>query len=183
MISKPVLQQPNFDKTFYLQMDTLKYRVGAVLSQDRETKGVTPRKWHPIAFYSATFSPTEQNYDAHDLEFLRVIKSIKHWRPYLIWTKEPFIIEMDHKNLTYWKAPRKLTGRMVHWHEKLQDYNFRILHIPRKNNTPADALSQPSNKEQEIGERQLSLLPQEAFLNLMEASSLDSLEALIVDAQ
>ncbi len=114
MISKPVLQQPNFDKTFYLQMDTLKYRVGAVLSQDRETKGVTPRKWHPIAFYSATFSPTEQNYDAHDLEFLRVIKSIKHWRPYLIWTKEPFIIEMDHKNLTYWKAPRKLTGRMVH---------------------------------------------------------------------
>ncbi len=44
MVSKPVLQQPDFDKTFYLQMDALKYRVGAVLSQDRGTKAVTPRK-------------------------------------------------------------------------------------------------------------------------------------------
>ncbi len=32
MVSKPILQQPNFNKTFYLQMDALKYRVGAVLS-------------------------------------------------------------------------------------------------------------------------------------------------------
>ncbi len=101
MVSKPVLQQPNFDKTFYLQMDTLKYRVGAVLSQDRGTKGVTPRKRHPVVYYSATFSPTKQNYNAHNLEFLGVLKSIEHWRPYLIWTKEPFIIKTDHKNLTY----------------------------------------------------------------------------------
>ncbi len=152
MVSKPVLQQPNFNKTFYLQTDASKYRVGVVLSQDGEMKGVTPRKQHPITFYSATFSPTEQNYDAHDLEFLGVVKSIEHWRPYLIWTKEPFVIETDHKNLTYWKAPRKLMGRTARWHKKLQDYNFKILHIPRKNNTPADALSQPSDKEQEIGE-------------------------------
>jgi len=32
MVSKPVLQQPNFNKMFYLQMDVSKYRVGAVLS-------------------------------------------------------------------------------------------------------------------------------------------------------
>ena len=48
---------------------------------------------------------------------------------------------MDHKNLTYWKALRKLTGRTVQWHEKLQDYNIKILHISRKNNTLVDALS------------------------------------------
>ncbi len=52
-------------------------------------------------FYLATFSPTKQNYDAYDLEFLGVLKSIEHWQLYLIWTKEPFIIETDHKNLTY----------------------------------------------------------------------------------
>src|SRR5216683_6507471 len=42
MVSKPILQQPDFNKTFYLQMDISKYGVGAVLSQDRGTKGVTP---------------------------------------------------------------------------------------------------------------------------------------------
>ncbi len=96
---------------FYLQTDASKYGVGVVLSQDRGIKGVTPRKRHPVAYYSATFSPMEQNYDAHNLEFLGVFKSIEHWWPYLIWTKEPFIIETNHKNLTYWKSPRKLTGR------------------------------------------------------------------------
>ncbi len=32
MVSQPILQQPDFDKTFYLQMDVLKYGVGAILS-------------------------------------------------------------------------------------------------------------------------------------------------------
>ena len=78
MVSKPILQQPDFDKTFYLQIDTSKYRVRAVLSQEGETKGVTPRKWHPIAFYSAMFSSIKQNYNAHNLKFLGVLKSIEH---------------------------------------------------------------------------------------------------------
>jgi len=84
MVSKPILQQPDIDKMFYLQTDASKYGVGAVLLQDGKIEGVTPRKRHPIAYYSATFTPTEQNYNAHNLEFLRVLKSIKHWRPYLI---------------------------------------------------------------------------------------------------
>ena len=79
MVHKLVLQQPNFDRTFYLQTDASKYRVGAVLSQDEDTKPSTPRRRHPVAYYSATFSPTEQNYDTHDLKFLGVMKSIDHW--------------------------------------------------------------------------------------------------------
>ncbi len=83
----------------------------------------------------------EQNYDIYEREFLGVVKALEHWCPYLIWTEQPFIIETDYENLTYWKSPKKLTGRTAHWHEKLQDYNFKILHIPGKTNTPADALS------------------------------------------
>ncbi len=79
MVSKLVLQQPDFNKTFYLQTDVSKYGVGAVLSQDGGVKGATPRKRHPVVYYSATFTPTEQNYNAHDLEFLGVFKSIEHW--------------------------------------------------------------------------------------------------------
>ncbi len=101
--------------------------------------------------------------------------------PYLIWTKEPFVIKTDHKNLTYWKSPRKLTGRTARWHEKLQDYNFKILHMAGKNNTPADALSRPCDNKQEAGERQLSLLPESTFLNLAESGDPDSLEVLLVE--
>ncbi len=54
-------------------------------------KDLLPPKWHLVAFYLATFSPTEQNYNAHDLEFWGVLKLIEHWWPYLIWTKGPFI--------------------------------------------------------------------------------------------
>jgi len=83
----------------------------------------------------------EQNYDIYEREFLGVIKALEHWCPYLIWTEQLFIIKTDHKNLTYWKSPKKLMGRMARWHEKLQDYNFKILHISGKTNTPADVLS------------------------------------------
>jgi len=71
----------------------------------------------------------------------------------------------------------------VHWHEKLQDYNFKIIHIPEKNNTPVNALSQPSNDEREVEDRQLLLIPPEVFLNIVDADSVDSLEALLIDKQ
>jgi hypothetical protein len=164
---------------FYLQTDTSKYGVGAVLSQNEGLQPTTPRKCHLVAYYLATFSPTEQNYDAHDLKFLGVIKAIDHWRPYLIWTQEPFVIETDHKNLTYWKSPQKLTSRTVRWHEKLQDYNFRIIHV-QKNNTQADALSRPSEDERQQSERQVTLLPLEVFLKLANTGNEDSLEYLLV---
>ena len=71
----------------------------------------------------------------------------------------------------------------MHWHEKLQDYNFKIIHIPEKNNTPVNALSQPSNDEREVEDRQLLLIPPEVFLNIVDADSVDSLEALLINKQ
>jgi hypothetical protein len=107
MCDKPVLMNPDPTKMFYLQTNASSSGAGAVLTQ--ELDGSKKRK--PVAYFSCTFSPTETNYNIYEKEFLAVIKAIKHWRAYLIWTKQPFIIEMDHKNLTYWKEPKKLTGR------------------------------------------------------------------------
>jgi hypothetical protein len=113
MCEAPVLIQPNFKKKFFLQVDASAYSVGAVLSQEGEiiTPSMEKRQkpaLHPIAFYSATFTPTEQNYDIYNRELLAVMKVLYHWRTYLAWMKEPFTILTDHANLTYWKAPRKL---------------------------------------------------------------------------
>src|SRR5579863_9405845 len=105
MCSQPVLKQPDFEKKFFLQTDASKYGMGAVLSQEGETTTNTSNslkpKLHLIAYYSATFTHTEQDYDIYERELLAVLKAITHWRPYLIWIQEPFTIVTDHANLLY----------------------------------------------------------------------------------
>jgi len=101
-----------------------------------------------MAYYSATFTPTERNYDIYERELLAVMKSLQHWRPYLGWTKEPFTILTDHANLTYWKSPQNLNRHTARWHADLQEYDFEIKHIPGNTNIPADALSHPPGVDQ-----------------------------------
>jgi hypothetical protein len=72
---------------------------------------------------------------------------------------------------------------MARWHKKLQDYNFRIVHIARKTNTPADALSCPNGLEHQEPVKEATLIPQKAFLNLFEAGLDGSVEADIVKSQ
>ena len=83
MCTEPVLRQPDFNKRFYLQVDASLYSVGAVLSQ--EGNHVTPTLakqhktiLHPIAYYSATFTQTERNYDIYERELLAVMKALAH---------------------------------------------------------------------------------------------------------
>ena len=145
MCHSPVLTQPDFKQKFYLQTDASAYNMGAVLLQEGE-KSLSLLKYqkptlHSTGYYSATFIPTERNYNIYERELLAVMKSLGHWRLYLEWTKEPFMILTDHTNLQYWKAPKDLNRRMTQWHADLQEYDYEIKHIPRKANTPTDALS------------------------------------------
>jgi len=92
----------------------LAYGIGAILSQEGESTPQTPYKkpkLHPIAYYSATFTETECNYNIYNRELLAIMKAITHWRLYLIWTKDPFTIYTDHTNLLYWKSLCKLNHR------------------------------------------------------------------------
>ena len=73
MCSSLVLTQPNFDKWFILQVDASAYGMGAILSQEGDPTTLTPSLrqrtkpvLHPIAYYSATFTATEQNYDIYE---------------------------------------------------------------------------------------------------------------------
>jgi RNase H-like domain found in reverse transcriptase len=60
-------------------MDALAYSVGAVLSQEGEINPHTKKPTqHPIAYYSATFTPTERNYNIFEQELLAVIKALIH---------------------------------------------------------------------------------------------------------
>jgi len=179
MCTKLVLQQSNFNKTFYLQTNTLAYGMGAILSQEGESTNLKP-KCHPVTYYLATFTSTEQWYNIYKQEFLAVIKALENWRAYLIWTKTLFIIKTNYKNLMFWKSLKKLNRWIAHWHECLQDYNFKIVHIVGKINTPTDALLRPPGEDVTKDSREIALLPSELFINLFGADSDKSLEHHIV---
>ena len=80
MCNKPVLTHPDPNKMFYLQTDASTKGVGAVLSQ--QVNGT--KRQRPIAYYSATFTLAEENYNIYEKEFLVVLKALEHWQAHLI---------------------------------------------------------------------------------------------------
>ena len=100
MCTKQILQQPNYMKAFFLATDTSAYGVGAILLQEGELNPRTKKPMLcPIAYYSNTFTPTEQNYDIYKQEFLGVLKALKHFRSHVAATEIPVTILTDHTNL------------------------------------------------------------------------------------
>jgi len=122
---------------------------------------------HPIAYYSATFTPTERNYDIYERELLAILKSLEHWRPHLAATEIPVTVLTDHANLTFWKNPRKVNRRVARWFATLQDYNLTIKHIPGKLHAAPDMLSRPPNADKgEEDNQDLTHLPEKMFARL-----------------
>ena len=85
MCHGPVLQQPNFEKKFYLQANASLYDVGTVLLQ--EGNHLTPSLvkqqkpiLHPIVYYLATFTQAKCNYDIYKRKLLAMMKALIHWR-------------------------------------------------------------------------------------------------------
>jgi RNase H-like domain found in reverse transcriptase/Reverse transcriptase (RNA-dependent DNA polymerase) len=101
--SYPVLRMPDWTKPFILETDTSGYALGAVISQKFED-GV-----HPVAFHSRSLSDAEKNYDAHDKEVAGVIHGFKKGHTYFLGCQHPIQVWTDHKNLTYFRAPQKIT--------------------------------------------------------------------------
>jgi hypothetical protein len=73
---------------------------------------------------------------------------------------------------------------MARWHGELQDYHFTLHHIPRKNHTAADALSQPPGTNTgKDDNQQMVMLPEPIFVHVADADSNDSLEHFITIVQ
>ena len=106
--SAPVLQSPELDKQFEVEVNASGYTIGAVLLQRKEDG-----KKHPIAYYSAMLNAAEQNYDIYELEYLAIHCACMHWRPFLTGSPHKVIIWSNHQNLTYWKDLQKLSRRIA----------------------------------------------------------------------
>jgi len=89
---------------FRIEADSSDFASRAVLSQQLPRK----EKWHPVAFYSKSLSPVEQNYEIHDKEMLAIIRALEEWKHFLEGARHPVEIWTDHKNLEYFMMAKKL---------------------------------------------------------------------------
>ena len=129
----PILRLPVFQegKPFVLRTDASEIGLGAVLLQDFEGEGRLP-----IAYASKKLLPRERNYSVIEKECLGIIWK---FRKYLYGVE--FLLETDHKPLSYMQTAKVLNPRIMRWAMKLQPYRFRIVAIRGRDNLGADYLS------------------------------------------
>jgi hypothetical protein len=142
LVMAPVLALPRDEGKFHLETDASDVATGAVIYQEQEDGSL-----RLVGYSSKSYNDAKKNYTTYDKEMLAIMRALDEWRSLLIGTCQPFEIHMDHRNLTYFRDPQKLTSRQANWTTKLQDFDFVIKHIAGKSNTLADALSRPDGEE------------------------------------
>ena len=130
----PILAYANYTKPFQLHTDASENGLGAVLYQ-KQDDGMES----VIAYASRTLSRSEQNYDAHKLEFLALKWSItERFHEYLY--GRHFEGYTDNNLLTYILTTAKLDATGQRWVASLANYNFKIFYKSGKLNVEVDAL-------------------------------------------
>ena len=110
-----------------------------------------------IAYYSQKLTPSQKNYPANERELLSIVLSLQFFRTIVFGSK--VIINTDHKNLLYDKAP--LNSRVQRWKLLLSEFNISLNYLPGSKNLIADSLSRCYQVEEEV-----SLLEYVRFVHL-----------------
>ena len=118
-----------------------------------------------MAYFSATLTEAERNYDIYSLELYAIVRALHHWRAFVAGSPEAIIIHTDHANLQYWKEPHKIPRRIAREVMELEEYNFKLVHIKGRENGRADALSRwPSYDQGEEDNKGVVVLPEHLFV-------------------
>ena len=135
----PVLVFPDFAREFILDTDASNQGIGAVLSQSDGQEQV-------VAYASRLLSTTERRYSVTRKELLAVVVFL---RQYLLGSK--FILRTDHGSLVWLRNFKEPEGQLARWLEKLEEFQFEIVHRKGKVHSNADALSRiPSDQHDTV---------------------------------
>ena len=133
LISRPILQYPNFSKEFILTTDASNSGLGAMLSQRPVGKDL------PVAYASRSLNNTKTHYTTSEKELLAIVWATKYFRPYLHGRR--FKTVSDHKPLVWVMNVKDLGSRLLRWRVQLAEYDYEITYRRGSQNTNADALS------------------------------------------
>ena len=131
--SRPVLILPNIKERFVLQTDASSLGIGAVLLQYRNNT------LRPVKYISRKLSQREKRYSTIERECLSIIWAVSKLALYLSNTN--FTLQTDQKALQYMNNCSFKNSRLTRWSILLSEFQFKIQHIPGKDNTIADYLS------------------------------------------
>ncbi|KAK1788797.1 hypothetical protein P4O66_002606 [Electrophorus voltai] len=138
LLTALVLQQPDPEKPFVVEVDASDVGVGAVLSQHRGMSG----QLKPIVYFSKKLRPSEKNYRIGDRELLAMKLAFEEWRHWLEGARHPFTVITDHKNLAYLQTTKRLNSVTRHARSLFfSRFVFRITYRPGEKNVWADLLS------------------------------------------
>ena len=157
-MSSPILALPDWSNAFLLDTYASDTGIGAVLSQVQGGRECV------IAYASRSLTKPEHNYYVTRRELLAVITFVQHFRPlikkclghllrkqfvrlvsyvkgtyYLLGA--PFTILTDHGALSWIHKFKEPEGQIAQWVQKLQEYEFSIIHCPGACHQNADAMS------------------------------------------
>ncbi|WVZ58317.1 hypothetical protein U9M48_008598 [Paspalum notatum var. saurae] len=116
----PLLQLPDFGKTFELECDASGVGIGGVLMQENK----------PVAYFSEKLSGPVLNYSTYDKELYALVRSL-----------ETICHSFDHESLKHIRSQLKLNRRHAKWVEFIESFPYVIKHKKGKDNVIADALS------------------------------------------
>ena len=92
-----------------------------------------------IAFFSQALSKPERNYCVTRKELPAPVKTVHHFHHYLCGRQ--FMVRTDHSALQWLMKFRTPEGEIARWLQKLQDYDFKVLHGAGRKHGNADAMS------------------------------------------
>jgi hypothetical protein len=161
------LYHPNYEVPWYLYVDASDVALGGVLIQ------VVNQEQQVLAFISKKFTTSSVRWSTIEKECFAMFYSCQKLRYYL--HAKEFTMLTDHNNLLYMESSE--VPKIIRMRIFLQDFNFKLLHVPGKDNVFADWLSR-MHEPSMITETSLNLL--NALNDVeVETKSSDALESVL----
>ncbi|CAF1478973.1 unnamed protein product, partial [Adineta steineri] len=176
LISKPLLQFPDSNSLFIIQVDASNYGIGAVLMQNKSNGE------QPIAYMSQKLNKQQRNWNATEKECFAIISSIKKWDHYI--AGREFLVRTDHHALCWLNRKYNSNPKLNRWRMALQDYTFTIEHVKGNRNCVADCLSRyPVNPscDDEMEQHSISTQtePQVSTINAITTCNINNQQQLL----
>lgn len=133
LMSPRILAVPDYSRPFKIYTDASLIAGAAVLTQMHDGEE------RVIAYHSAKFSRTQQNYSATERKCLAVLMGVEKFRPFIDGVQ--FTVVTDHASLKWLQNMENPHGKLARWAVRLQAFDMIFEHRPGTQMVVPDALS------------------------------------------